>query len=1040
MSREICSIILALACALASCFGTGCSGSAVAGRSCAAGDSLLRRGDSLLQCGFASVDTGRLSSAMRCYAESEALLEGCGDRGRMGDLYRSVAEAYLSALNDYGRAAVFADMAASEYIAAGDTLSYAECRLMRCRALMYAGDVMRADASYNGLMHAVSLTDSMFRAAAGLTGVRLSLLHGDRSGARVLLGETLPLLPSDGRLLADAADLCLQTGDASGAGLVLSRYESVVPESDRSGEYYRLLSSVLSSEGRHGRALDEYLHYMKKGGWEDASALWSMANFAFEDYAREISEQRSRRAVNVLWLLGCAALLCLSVMLFVLMRLRHVNRVMDRERQLLESRIASSEDGIDRCKSALVRKAEDDRQSMSALRRNMSLLYKYVSLAMSSVDEDVFRHCISRVEEKGGGYERVLTELFELSAPSFVGWLRSNGLSGREVDICCMYAAGLRGKDVQGLTGGSRHYHEAMDIRRKLKVNDQKLPLGTYLKSQLSKEEGHRMDAGYVTRILSSFLLFIVLSFGCVPSRYGDELEYAREKLRTCPDSSLACLDGIDASRLRSGRERAEYALLYSMSLDKCRIDITDDSLINIAVTYYSRHGSADDRLKSYYYRARIRENAGDMESAMEDLVIAGSYADDASDEYAKGLLYNRMGGIYFQTFDIRSGEHFMKASSAYLKAGDTVLAVKAMLNASSTYSISRNDSLRSELIARASELERYIPASSMWAYYEAKIDECDPESQSDEIRQMLESYLDACISSASSINWFWLANGYFRIKDYGMMWRCLNIYRNVNVGSSYDPIYDVYVARYKLAMGDSAGALASYRSYGESATSDWHSESSRDTRYLQSRFDDERRLSMLDTAVVAAAILCVILLVLLLASVLVYRRKVRERASLQAVVEQCSRSLSQLEDELARLSSTLSQPTETDLVARSMSGNMSMLAGIIVQSIIGRSGLRDSIRQSVSDKDAFTRLVFESYEVLYPDFVSHLRSAGLTPDEELVCLLNVSGMKVADIARYLGLKCCYVKSSEIRRKLNVGSDVPNLRLYLRSLAGIDGY
>ena len=38
------------------------------------------------------------------------------------------------------------------------------------------------------------------------------------------------------------------------------------------------------------------------------------------------------------------------------------------------------------------------------------------------------------------------------------------------------------------------------------------------------------------------------------------------------------------------------------MALDSDFINITDDSLINIAVKWYNRHGNPDEKLKAYRY------------------------------------------------------------------------------------------------------------------------------------------------------------------------------------------------------------------------------------------------------------------------------------------------------------------------------------------------------------------------------------------------------------------------------------------------------
>ena len=62
-------------------------------------------------------------------------------------------------------------------------------------------------------------------------------------------------------------------------------------------------------------------------------------------------------------------------------------------------------------------------------------------------------------------------------------------------------------------------------------------------------------------------------------------------------------------------KQKAKYALLYSMALDKNYIDLQSDSIIAPAIKYYERHGSHEERFLCYYYRARIYETAGDKEN-----------------------------------------------------------------------------------------------------------------------------------------------------------------------------------------------------------------------------------------------------------------------------------------------------------------------------------------------------------------------------------------------------------------------------------------
>ena len=97
---------------------------------------------------------------------------------------------------------------------------------------------------------------------------------------------------------------------------------------------------------------------------------------------------------------------------------------------------------------------------------------------------------------------------------------------------------------------------------------------------------------------VSEMKLFYILFF-CLPMvacRYGadirNELSRAETLLQDAPDSALNILQSIKPDKIRKDRIRAEYALLYSMALDKNYIMVESDSLIRIARNFY--HDSGD--------------------------------------------------------------------------------------------------------------------------------------------------------------------------------------------------------------------------------------------------------------------------------------------------------------------------------------------------------------------------------------------------------------------------------------------------------------
>ena len=95
------------------------------------------------------------------------------------------------------------------------------------------------------------------------------------------------------------------------------------------------------------------------------------------------------------------------------------------------------------------------------------------------------------------------------------------------------------------------------------------------------------------------------------------ELDRADAVIMEHPDSALAIIEAVDSSTLRGREERARYALLHSMALDKNAIFRKDFDILQPAIDYYSSHGTPDERLRMHHYRGRIYQIRGEAHLAM---------------------------------------------------------------------------------------------------------------------------------------------------------------------------------------------------------------------------------------------------------------------------------------------------------------------------------------------------------------------------------------------------------------------------------------
>ena len=118
------------------------------------------------------------------------------------------------------------------------------------------------------------------------------------------------------------------------------------------------------------------------------------------------------------------------------------------------------------------------------------------------------------------------------------------------------------------------------------------------------------------------------------------------------PEQAKAILDSIGSPTRQVKSVKARYSLLYSQALDKCYIDLTSDSLIRPAVSYYSHHGPDKYKFMSLYYLGRVYYNANDYTQALVCFTKAEDLSGNIDDQLMKGLLFLNIGKVFRKQLD----------------------------------------------------------------------------------------------------------------------------------------------------------------------------------------------------------------------------------------------------------------------------------------------------------------------------------------------------------------------------------------------------
>ncbi|MBD5179322.1 MAG: hypothetical protein HDT00_06495, partial [Bacteroidales bacterium] len=134
------------------------------------------------------------------------------------------------------------------------------------------------------------------------------------------------------------------------------------------------------------------------------------------------------------------------------------------------------------------------------------------------------------------------------------------------------------------------------------------------------------------------------------------DLNAAESLMESQPDSALRMLQRIDTLATLSGERRARHALLLSQAYHKNYIDLTDDSLISIAVDYYAQTDNAHYRLLSYHYLGAIYLNAGQYGPALHAALNAHDQAVESGDTVNLVRIESLLGRIYAFSNDFKEG------------------------------------------------------------------------------------------------------------------------------------------------------------------------------------------------------------------------------------------------------------------------------------------------------------------------------------------------------------------------------------------------
>ena len=153
------------------------------------------------------------------------------------------------------------------------------------------------------------------------------------------------------------------------------------------------------------------------------------------------------------------------------------------------------------------------------------------------------------------------------------------------------------------------------------------------------------MNIGPMKRTIY-YLLFLCLLTGCYPDM-KPQLEEAEALLAENPDSAYRLLQAIERPERRQQAEYATWCLLMTQATDKSFREHTSDSLIRVAVRYFSKQHDPERLATALYTQGRVEKELGKNEEAARLFVKALDVAKGGEDYKLQYLASSHLGTLY---------------------------------------------------------------------------------------------------------------------------------------------------------------------------------------------------------------------------------------------------------------------------------------------------------------------------------------------------------------------------------------------------------
>ena len=301
--------------------------------------------------------------------------------------------------------------------------------------------------------------------------------------------EYLSEVPANNHDYLSLAYAYMALGDINKVAEALSKNELPADKENILRQY--AIVAALNAHIQEGR---DMLKSSKEFFIERDSLIYSLyendIQYMHQKNSAKLQQEREELKKHTKTIIITSVILVLLIALYLLRKRlqnsRTKNIILESEKTLYENmykEVLSERDSLnDMLTNSSIRE-----ETMTIIRKRLEVLNAIVVSHLSDRESDNKRaneqlqNLIANREEFIKSTRLTLEENY----PHFFAYLHDKGLEEFEIDFCCLYAIGMKGKEVKAYTNLNRHYKDSSEVRQKLGLVESDTNLSNFLQKLL---------------------------------------------------------------------------------------------------------------------------------------------------------------------------------------------------------------------------------------------------------------------------------------------------------------------------------------------------------------------------------------------------------------------------------------------------------------------------------------------------------------------------------------------------------------------------